>query len=151
MGEGGEESHLQTHEEFEPQITQELRGVSNLNDIGDHEPLEPTRALAHPTPRLAICLSICHGWDQFGNIAVAGKAPAEIGVLCDVVGIPPPQFLKAFRRRNSVVPHSVMTNPSLAIPGNTTRHHVAHSIKTMGNPVLTGIKIIKYSLQASHI
>ena len=50
-----------------------------MDAIGNHKSLKPAGALAHPTPRPAICLFICHGWDQFGNIAVAGKAHAEIG------------------------------------------------------------------------
>lgn len=83
---------------------------------------------------------------------MAGKAHADIGVFCDVVGIPPHQFFKGVLAEKQCRSPQWNDEPK---PCRSRQYNPSprciFNCKATGNPVLAGIIIIKHSLQAYHI
>ncbi len=88
-----QEHHLEAGKAPGTQLAPQQDRIAHVDRPGHHVALDPARALLDPGDHPAVRLFGGDGVDQFGPVAVAEEAHAQVGVLGDVVGIPAAQFL----------------------------------------------------------
>ena len=94
LRDAAEEQHLKPAEAARAQVAPQQRAGRACGRPGHHVALDPARALPDPGQGAAVRLFPRDGVDQFGPVAVAGQADAQIGILGHVVRIPAAQRLQ---------------------------------------------------------
>ena len=83
-----QELHLKTDEATGPELLPQQVRVAHVGDPSHHIALDPARALLDPRERAAVGFFKRRGVDQFGAVAVAEQAQAQIGVFGHILRVP---------------------------------------------------------------